>query len=51
MIGVDKIDETTLDCLTRSREFNGIPKRDGKELLGLMPLEFLYISDRIIRIS
>lgn len=29
IIGVDRVDETTLDCMTRTREFNGIPAKFG----------------------
>ena len=29
IIGVERVDETTLDCMTRTREFNGIPAKFG----------------------
>ena len=47
VIGVDYIDDTTLDCLPRTNTYNGIPKRFGLEFLGF-PLEFTTFSDRII---
>jgi hypothetical protein len=46
-IGVDQIDETTLDCLPRTNKYNGKPKRFGLEIFGF-PMEFVTFSDRII---
>lgn len=50
VIGVEEIHETTLDCLTRSRDFEGIPKRFGKTFFGFFPLQFVNINDRIIKV-
>lgn len=50
VIGVEKVDQTTLECMTRTREFNGVPKRFGKTFFGFFPLQFENVSDRIIRV-
>lgn len=47
IIGVDEIDETTLDCMPRTNTYNGIPKDGGKQFQGF-PLEFVTVTERII---
>jgi len=48
VIGLDQIEETTLDCLPRTNNYKGMPAKNGLTFYGLVPLQFENVKDRII---
>lgn len=48
MIGVEQVEDTTLDALPRTNNYKGMPKKNGYTFYDLFPLQFENVVDRII---